>query len=86
MNPADFPDCTLVEWGRDPNGELPLTLTGKSTKLHKSHMKEKSKINQSKRDFVKKLALGTAFTVPILKSFSMDSVKAKSLYSAKGTF
>ena len=51
-------------------------------------MQEKStpKVNQSKRDFVKKLAVGTAFTVPILKSFSMDSVTAKSLYAVKATF
>ncbi len=46
----------------------------------------KHKVNASKRDFVKKLAVGTAFAVPILKSFSMDSVKAKSFYSANATF
>jgi len=51
-------------------------------------MKEKSppKISQRKRDFIKKLAIGTAFTVPVLRSFSMDDVKAKSLYAAKASF
>ena len=43
-------------------------------------------ISLSKRDFIKKLAVGTAFTVPVLKSFSMDSVKARSLYAAKASF
>ena len=51
-------------------------------------MKEENspQISQSKRDFIKKLAIGTAFTVPILKSFSMEGVKAKSLYAAQASF
>ena len=43
-------------------------------------------ISKSKRDFIKKLAIGTAFAVPVLKSFSMEGVKARSLYAAKASF
>ena len=44
------------------------------------------KIEKPRREFVKRLVLGSAFAIPVLKSFAMDEVKAKSIYSAKVSF
>ncbi len=41
------------------------------------------KIDEKRRSFIKKLVVGSAFAVPVLKSFSLDQVKAKSLYAPK---
>jgi hypothetical protein len=35
------------------------------------------KVDRDKRDFLKKLAIGTAFAIPVVLSFGMDGVKAR---------
>ena len=34
-----------------------------------------NKVDDSKRDFVKKLAIGTAYAVPVISTFSLDSIR-----------
>ena len=36
-----------------------------------------SKVDEDKRAFLKKLAVGTAFAIPVILSFGMDGVKAR---------
>ncbi|MBW1779876.1 MAG: hypothetical protein JRL30_03970 [Deltaproteobacteria bacterium] len=33
------------------------------------------KVDEDKRDFIKKVVVGTAFVVPVVNSFSMDGLK-----------
>jgi hypothetical protein len=33
------------------------------------------KVDEDKRDFIKKVIVGTAFAVPVINSFSMDGLK-----------
>ena len=61
------------------NPRIPLNLT-----VPKEPLLEK--IEKPRREFVKRLVLGSAFAIPVLKSFAMDEVKAKSIYSAKVSF
>ena len=44
------------------------------------------KIDSDKRAFVKKIVVGTAFALPVIKTFSMDEVAAKSIYAARTSF
>ena len=34
-------------------------------------------VNESRRDFIKKVVVGTAFAVPVINSFSMDGLKVR---------
>ncbi len=36
-----------------------------------------SKVDPEKRELLKKVALGTAFALPVILSFTMDTVKAE---------
>ncbi len=38
------------------------------------------KVDRDKRDFLKKLAIGTAFAIPVVLSFGMDGVKARAQF------
>jgi len=38
-----------------------------------------SKVDEDKRAFLKKLAIGTAFAIPVVLSFGMDNVKARAV-------
>jgi len=34
-------------------------------------------VDKKRRDFIKKVAIGTAFAVPVINSFSMDGLKVR---------
>ena len=40
-----------------------------------------NKVDKSKRDFLKKVVIGTTFTVPLIQSFSMDGLRARAAYA-----
>jgi hypothetical protein len=40
-----------------------------------------SKVDADKRDFLKKMVIGTAFAIPVILSFGMDNVKARAQQS-----
>jgi len=41
-----------------------------------------AEVSEEKRNFLKRLIAGTAFAVPVILSFSMDSLKLKAAYGA----
>ena len=43
-----------------------------------------AKVDDGKRDFLKKMAIGTAYAVPVMTTFSLDGVKNSAL--AEGTY
>jgi hypothetical protein len=43
-------------------------------------------VDESKRDFIKKVVVGTAFAVPVINSFSMDGLKIRMGMEQAGAF
>ena len=38
------------------------------------------KVDEEKRDFLKKIVLGSAFALPLIQSFSMDGLKVRAAF------
>lgn len=41
------------------------------------------KVDEQKRSFLKHLAIGSAFAIPVMQSFSMDGLKVKSAHAIR---